>query len=220
MRGLTGEVAELRAAALTAAKERSALQQILESKVRVMLADIIQQVRGAETMVWASSCCILGLYSVLACRSSVQVLGRGSRQVSWHTVCVHISVITRSIALMLLHAGVGSTCPRGGQRWRRRSLPAAAAGAAGGAGAVGGARGGGHWQQRRHVTGGSKCHGMSGDTPLRLYVSPEQCPLSVQYTAMLSKAFERSRAALKCCKCLKREAGGALKHVCMCWDCV
>eukprot|EP00198_Chlamydomonas_reinhardtii_P007405 XP_001696741.1 predicted protein [Chlamydomonas reinhardtii] len=39
-----GEVAELRAAALTAAKERSALQQILESKVRVMLADIIQQV--------------------------------------------------------------------------------------------------------------------------------------------------------------------------------
>ncbi|KAG2431412.1 hypothetical protein HXX76_009427 [Chlamydomonas incerta] len=39
-----GEVAELRAAALTAAKERSALQQILDSKVRVMLADIIKQV--------------------------------------------------------------------------------------------------------------------------------------------------------------------------------
>ncbi|KAG2437000.1 hypothetical protein HYH02_011432 [Chlamydomonas schloesseri] len=39
-----GEVAELRAAALTAAKERAALQQILDSKVRVMLADIMQQV--------------------------------------------------------------------------------------------------------------------------------------------------------------------------------
>lgn len=41
-----GEVAELRAAALTAAKERSALQQILDSKVRVMLLEIINEVRA------------------------------------------------------------------------------------------------------------------------------------------------------------------------------
>ncbi|EFJ42862.1 Kif3C kinesin [Volvox carteri f. nagariensis] len=39
-----GEIAELRAAALTAAKERSALQQILDSKVRVMLVEIINEV--------------------------------------------------------------------------------------------------------------------------------------------------------------------------------
>ncbi|GLC37088.1 hypothetical protein PLESTM_000539500 [Pleodorina starrii] len=44
-----GEVAELRAAALTAAKERSALQQILDSKVRVMLADIIHEVSGTSS---------------------------------------------------------------------------------------------------------------------------------------------------------------------------
>ncbi|KAG2483602.1 hypothetical protein HYH03_017544 [Edaphochlamys debaryana] len=39
-----GEVAELRAAAVTAAKERAALQQILDSKVRLMLSEIMQQV--------------------------------------------------------------------------------------------------------------------------------------------------------------------------------
>ncbi|GIL51788.1 hypothetical protein Vafri_7705 [Volvox africanus] len=50
-----GEVAELRAAALTAAKERSALQQILDSKVRVMLAEIINEVSGSSPGALASA---------------------------------------------------------------------------------------------------------------------------------------------------------------------
>ncbi|PNH03266.1 Kinesin-like protein Klp68D [Tetrabaena socialis] len=43
------EMAELRAAALTSAKERSALQQILDSKVRVMLAECIAEVSSSAS---------------------------------------------------------------------------------------------------------------------------------------------------------------------------